>query len=145
VESFQGGLVNNKGRFGADVGKEHVERLREYLHTLRTEGKPLPARDGRPNLSAIALACGFGRWVFYDNSAARELLERFAKEFGLEEKDGAPEQEVDTEKRLLKARILQLEQRNAALKAENDGLRRKLKQYAHIEEHMIETGRRVIP
>lgn len=136
--------MNNKGRFGADVGKEHVERLQRYLHTLRTEGKPLPSHDGRPNLSAIALACGFDRQVFYKNSAARELLEQATKEFNLEEKGDVPEQDSDNEKRLLKARILQLEQRYAALKAENDGLRRKLKQYAHIEEHMIETGRRIV-
>jgi len=110
-----------------------------------TEGKPLPSRDGRPNLSAIALACGFDRQVLYKNSAARELLRKAAEEFNLEETGDVPEQEGDTEKRLLKARILQLEQRNAALKAENDGLRRKLRQYTHIEEHMVETGRRVIP
>jgi hypothetical protein len=38
---------------------------------------------------------------------------------------------------------MQLEQANAVLKAEVEALRERLKRFSHIEEHMVETGRRV--
>ena len=50
---------------GSAIGAENVDRLEQYLAALAREGRKLPERAGRPNLSAIALACGFDRQVLY--------------------------------------------------------------------------------
>jgi len=61
---------------GFQVGAEYVERLKRYFADVASEGRPLPARGGKPNASAIALACGFDRQVLYKNPAAKELFDK---------------------------------------------------------------------
>lgn len=128
---------------GAEIGRLHVERLSAYLESLKAEGKALPSRNSKLNLSAIALACGFDRQVLYKNPTCAALLSKAVVEYGLQatssrKNDDSPETAA------LEAKILRLEQQNAALKVEVEGLRKKLRQLHHIEEHMISTGRRVI-
>jgi hypothetical protein len=60
---------------GVPKGEENVRLLGVYLDELAAIGCGLPARDGRPNLSVIADACGFGRGVFYNNDAAKKVLD----------------------------------------------------------------------
>ena len=94
------------------------------------------------NVSAVALACGFDRAVLYQNPAARQLLKEAAARLGLDAKVSAWDAvAVD----LRDQRILKLEQENANLKAEIFELRRNLRRLEHVEEIMIETGRRVSP
>ena len=54
-----------------------VPKLRAYLQNLRSSGAELPRRAGRPNLAAIAMACGFDRGVLYKNKEAVALLARW--------------------------------------------------------------------
>jgi hypothetical protein len=130
-----------KGKSGTQLGSDNVERLKTYLSELNGEGRGLPARGGKVNVTAIALACGFDRQVLYKNPAAKQALEEAAARLGLEasEAERATSNETDHRDR----RILQLEQANAVLKAEVEALRERLKRFSHIEEHMVETGRRV--
>ena len=92
----------------------------------------------------MALASGVDRQSLYKNPRCRELLEEAAQELGLAPMEcreaGAPTNDDAKDRR-----ISVLEQKCAALLAEVEGLRRQLRRYAHIEEHMISTGRRVIP
>jgi hypothetical protein len=37
---------------GFQVGAEYVERLKRYFADVASEGRPLPARGGKPNASA---------------------------------------------------------------------------------------------
>jgi uncharacterized protein YceH (UPF0502 family) len=129
---------------GVEVGRLHAERLEAYLQSLKAEGKSLPSRNGRPNFSAIALACGFDRQVLYKNPACKALLDAAIAEDGLE-KTGSESDADSAEKAALEAKVLKLEQHVVALKAEVEGLRCKLRKFSHIEEHLIETGRRIIP
>jgi hypothetical protein len=91
----------------------------------------------------VALACGVDRQSLYKNARCRELLETAARELGLisiESREAAPLTKDDAKDR----RISILEAQNASLQAEVEGLRKQLRRYAHIEAHMVETGRRVI-
>jgi hypothetical protein len=140
-------------RSGPQKGAENAERLRAYLAGLGGEGRALPERGGKVNVSAIAMACGFDRNVLYTNPAARALLEGALSTLGLEgpgraREAPAPAAGPDPRDR----RINQLEQANASLKAENgalraerNNLRERLRRLEHIEAHMVETGRRVAP
>lgn len=126
---------------GAEAGAENVRRLEEYLEALAAEGRPLPWRNGKPNHSAIALACGFDRQVLYKNPGAKRLLVEAVAELGL---DGPEPIETTTE--IPKGdrrdrRIQKLEQENAALRAELTELRERTRRLQHVETHMAETGR----
>jgi hypothetical protein len=127
---------------GGAIGAENVERLKSYLDALERESRPLPMRGGEPNRSAIALACGFDRQVLYKNPAAKALLAAAVEKLdtGVAQDDEAkPEPKSDRRDR----RILSLEQQNAALRAENAGLREKLRRLEQVEDIMVTTGPRV--
>ena len=133
-----------EGKSGAQIGAEHVARVRQHIADLRAAGRGLPSRAGKPNLSTLALACGFDRGVFYNNAAAMQLIEAELEPggIGLEASNRQSEPALGTND-ARDQRIMQLEQTNASLRAEVDHLRARLKRLWHIEEHMVETGRRV--
>jgi len=144
IQKSRGASVSTT-KSGCQVGAEYVERLKSYLADVATEGRPLPARGGKPNASAIALACGFDRQVLYKNPAAKELFDKAARELGVER--AADHEKFDSEKPVARSdprdqRILKLEQENASLRAERADLRARLRRLEHIEELMVETGRR---
>ncbi len=132
--------IDIRHKSGAMLGSENVVRLEAYLKALAEHGRRLPAKGEKVNVSAVALACGFDRAVLYQNPSARDLLHKAAVNIGL---DGqvATRETVTTDRR--DQRILKLEQENANLKAEIFDIRRMLRRLEHIEEIMVETGRRV--
>jgi hypothetical protein len=125
------------GRSGKQLGEEHARRLRAYIDQV----EKLPSRSDKLNISAIALACEFDRAVLYNNPACKQLLAEAIAAKGL---SGfvSTDRGDDTVVRL-EHRVHQLEQLNAALKAEVYELRRELARRPIIEEHVIETGRRI--
>jgi signal recognition particle subunit SEC65 len=135
------GFAMTAQKSGSEIGAENVGRLKNYLDSLRQEGRKLPERGGKANISAIALACGFDRQVFYQNPAAKRLLDDAIEHLGLAEvvSDEKPIPRSDRRDQ----RILTLEQQNASLRAENAGLREKLRHLEQVEEIMIESGRRI--
>ncbi|WP_127752628.1 hypothetical protein [Devosia sp. 1566] len=130
---------------GADIGANNASRLAEYLSGLETAGIGLPVRGGKPNMSAIAIACSFDRQVLYKNPAAASLLEDFIARHPIA--GSGTDVVVDREDKPTADkrdnRIRQLEQQLAAARAEVSGLREQLRRYRHIEEHVISTGRGV--
>lgn len=133
----------SQAKSGQQIGQDYVAALEAYLQALRTEGKGLPSRNGKVSMSAIALAAGVDRQSLYKNPNCRALLETAAQEMGLSgiEAREAPAPKDDGKDQ----RIQTLEAQVASLQAEVHGLRRQLVRFSHIENHMIETGRRVIP
>lgn len=127
---------------GADVGKKHLRTLKIYLRGIRTRAARLPARNGKVNVTAVALACGFDRGVLYQNPRCKRLLRLAAKWYGIEgpaeRLDAAPDERDPRDDR-----IRDLEAKNAALLAENHDLRRKLIRLQHVDDEMAETGRRI--
>jgi hypothetical protein len=139
------------GLSGPERGEENMAKVRKYLTGLRAAGQSLPQEHGRPNISAIAEAAGVLRNVFYTNSGVKKLLAEFGGA-GPAAYDSLAlsraQQQADAKGR----RILQLEQRLAAVKAENEELHRRLAaaeqelaRRAFIEEHVIKAGKRVLP
>lgn len=127
---------------GSVIGAENAATLEKYLKALEREGRPLPMRGGEPNRSAIALACKFDRQVLYKNPAAKALLDAAFEKLpsvAADEEEAKPETRTDRRD----SRILSLEQQNAALRAENAGLREKLRRLEQVEDIMVTTGRRV--
>jgi hypothetical protein len=128
------------GKSGKQLGEEHAGRLRAYLDGV--EG--LPSRGGKLNMSAVALACEFDRALLYNNPACKQMLADAVAAKGLSEvlsHDIA--KDVDDAKVRLERRVHELEQLNAALKAEVYELRRQLACSPIIEDHVVETGRRI--
>lgn len=128
---------------GQQLGAENIALLTSYLAALRADGLGLPSRNGKASILAISLASGVATQNLYKNPRCRELLEQAAQELGLqaiEARATGPTTKDDARTQ----RIQVLETQVATLKAEVEGLRRQLSRYAHIEQHMVETGRRVV-
>jgi len=128
---------------GQEKGAENVAAVGRYIAALRKDGLGLPARNGKVSASAVALAVGVDRQSLYKNPGCRAMLEAAAQELGLapmESREAAPTKDNAKDRH-----IQALEERVSTLQAEVEGLRQKLRRYAHIEAHMVETGRRVIP
>jgi hypothetical protein len=128
-----------RSKSGQQIGRDNTDRLKAYLDSLQLAGLSVPQRNGRPNLSAIAAACGFDRQVLYHNPGAATLLSD-AVEHGQADNMASPHPECagpSLEERLaaraeiedLREKVLQLEERNTRLR--------------HFETHVLETGRRV--
>lgn len=143
------------GRSGRERGAENVAVLRAYLDALGAEGRRLPERGGRVNLSAVALSCGFDRQVLYANPGARTLLEDAVGRLGLDLPDqprtaadpAAPGAADPRDRRIhrLEQTNTELKAENTALRAERNRLRAEVERLRHVEAHMVETGRRVPP
>ena len=56
---------------GAEIGRKNAAALKEYLRGLKAQSGQLPARGGKVNVTAVALACGFDRGVLYQNPRCR--------------------------------------------------------------------------
>lgn len=124
-------------RSGAEIGIENVEKLRRYLDSIGA----LPARSGKLNVQAVAIAAGLDRQVLYKNPECRKLLEQAVAGKGLQGIEQRPPQASDDGKIRLERRIGELERTNAALMAEVDELRQRLRRFAHIEGHLVQSGR----
>lgn len=128
---------------GAELGAENVGRLQAYLDGLAATGEPLPMRGGKPNMSAISLACGFDRQVLYKNPSAAALIDNVVAAMPTTGSEPATDQDEKPRTDRRDSRIMQLEQQLAAARAENAGLRERLRRLQHIEDHVAETGRRI--
>ena len=132
---------------GIQKGEENVRRLSAYLDSLVAEQRGLPARDGRPNLSVIAEACGFDRGVFYTNQTAKILLDDSHRRLGLD--TGTPEDLTAFDSAQLREegkaradrRSKSLEEEVLRLRAENASLRTENARYRALRELLAETGR----
>lgn len=133
---------------GVAKGEENARRLQAYLDDLKAKRRGLPVRDGRPNLSVISSACGFDRGVFYQNEAAKLLLDEALGTLGLDRGDDQEGRTafdearireegkayLDRRTKLLEEEVLRLRAENARLRSENDRMRA-------IRTLMADTGR----
>jgi hypothetical protein len=54
-------------------------KLNAYLSKLAASGDLLPVWHGKPNLRAIAIKCGTGRYLFSASAEAADLVKKFAE------------------------------------------------------------------
>jgi uncharacterized protein YceH (UPF0502 family) len=134
--------MSGKQRSFLEISEENLAKLAEYIERLRVAGLKLPGRQGKVNKTAVARACGFARETFQQNQRFAATLDAAVEELGID----VPEaEEPEPRNTADKAVILRLEQQLAALRSENYELRRRLRRYEAIADHMAGTGRRVVP
>lgn len=142
---------------GRDAGAQNLVRFTRWANDRETSGDWADyVRQGKLNRSEIASECNFALSVLRQNpavKAALETLETSLRERRLLGATPPPEcaagdatnQFID--KRIMaakgkaEARVKQLEEQNAALKAEVRDLKEQLRTYRHLDEHLCTTGR----
>jgi uncharacterized protein YceH (UPF0502 family) len=134
-------LASRKQPSFLEISEEHHGKLLAYVERLRMAGLKLPGRQGKVNKTAVARACGFARETFQQNPRFAATLMAAVEELGIETPTTEDAPARNTEER---ARIFQLEQQLSAMRSENYELRRRLRKYEAVAEHMTATGRRVI-
>jgi cell division protein FtsB len=114
-------------------------------------------RSGKLNRTEVAAECGFGTSAFRQNPSialALQALEAKLTERCVIKPAEAPTDEATSraaEMRILSSkasaerRTKAVEEQNAALKAEVNDLKQKLKQYKFLDEHLATTGRMLRP
>ena len=134
--------MSGKQRSFVEVSEENHGKLVAYVERLRAAGLPLPGRQGKVNKTAVAKACGFARETFQQNERFAATLDAAVRDLGID----VPEaEEPEPRNTADKATILRLEQQLAASRSEVYELRRRLRRYEAIADHMAGTGRRVAP
>lgn len=141
--------ANNLQRFNAwIVERDAANDWQDYI------------RQGKLNRSEIAKECSFALSVVRQNPAVKLALEaleaRLLASGVLQSEKAAPSASTEVrmnatsqaiDKRIMAAkakaeqRVKQLEEQNAALKAEVRDLRDQIKIYRHLDEHLCSTGR----
>jgi peptidoglycan hydrolase CwlO-like protein len=152
------GKEEREAKSGQQVGAENAQQLRNYIRAIKANGGRLPSYKGKPDKSAIAMACRFNRQTLYNNPEAISILEAAVDDIGLEEErsesgDANPkathlQRQVDRRDRRIQELEEKLEARtaeNQAVKKENKELKEQLRRYFLIEEVMSTNGRRFRP
>ena len=126
-------------RSGQEIGRKNAEALRTYLAATPT----LPTFRGKPNVRAVARACGFsGTAVIYDNPACRKMWEERladAGAAGIETQLESPQSDRVLDG--VRAELSDARERVTALQAENRALREELTRLKHIKAHLLAHGR----
>ncbi|MFH1882431.1 MAG: hypothetical protein ABIL62_06955 [Planctomycetota bacterium] len=111
--------------------EKKISVFEAYLSSLEESGKKIPTNQhGDPNLSAIATACGWGKYGaqnFRHSSELKSTLDKAVAELGIEHahsRQDALESRLDSKDR----RIKQLEEQLEAKRSETLLLRRKVKE-----------------
>lgn len=125
------------GKSNAQISAESLTRLRSYLDAV----VHVPERNGRANISAIALAAGVDRQVLYrEDAKALVAMAVTAKGLGMPDQQRADHTAMPS---WATQRIKDLEEKLAVAQAENHDLRKQVGHLAHIEQHLETTGRLV--
>ncbi|MBL6078189.1 hypothetical protein JMJ56_09245 [Belnapia sp. T18] len=133
---------SSKQKSFLEVSEGHFAKLVEYVARLRAAGLRLPGRHGRVNKTAVARACGFARETFQQNHRFAATLDAAVEELGIELPEAAEPESRNSED---KAKIMRLEQQLATSRSEIHELRRRLRRFESIADHMAGSGRRVLP
>lgn len=118
-----------------EIGAESLARLREFLDGAAA----VPERNGKANISAIALASGVDRQALY-RPEARALIESAVAAKGLgmpEQQNRARHDELPT---WAKRQIIALQAQLTTARAEATDLRQQLRRLEHLERHLTDTG-----
>src|SRR5919107_2664403 len=126
---------------GQQIARENVEKVQAYAEGLKRHGERIPTRGGQPNWTAIALACGFSRGVFYENDNARAVIEKASEAeelrhevFGESEMPAGGGRAAHTQKKLegSERHAQRLEERLAVKTAENEALKRRNRELEEV-------------
>ena len=114
-------------------------------------------RGGKLNRTEVAAECGFGTPAFRQNPAIAQALQaleaRLSDSCVIKPVEVPPDEvtshaadlRILSSKASAERRTKAVEEQNAALKAEVNDLKQKLKQYKFLDEHLATTGRMLRP
>ncbi|MCM2309715.1 MAG: VPA1267 family protein [Sulfuritalea sp.] len=153
--------MSRPGLSGQQIAATNAQRFNDWIAERDAAADwPDYIRQGKLNRSEIASECSFALSVVRQNPAVKTVLEKLearllasgilqpaiaAPSPAIQAGSHATSQSID--KRIMAAkakaeqRVKQLEEQNAALKAEVRDLRDQLKTYRHLDEHLCTTGR----
>ena len=138
---------SNKRLSGTQIGAENLLKLQEYFLQIERAGGQVPlTKDGRPNLSAIALNCGFDRQVLYTNAKCKELIQTKLGAIGGSSDIVAPSAKVAFDPK--EKRIRELEKQVADLTerlAQTEKQLAEAQPYQKLYQHACDTGRTLVP
>lgn len=138
---------NRPGQSGVQIGAANYAKLQQYFDYLEGEGSRLPVtKGGRPNLSAIALACGFDRQVLYSNPRCKELIQKKLGSIGGTTETTEPSSKAAYDPK--DKRIRELEKQVADLTERLSQTEKQLRDaqpYQKLYQHAMETGRTLVP
>ena len=125
------------------IAKRHYQNFRRYIEERKRSEEGFPVRNGRFNRTQMAKDCNFDRGVFVQNPQVKKLFEEL-------ERSEFPEQTTTQTKddfyiRRLEKELESTRQRLIEAEARNEELQQRLEKFSLFEEHMINTGRRIIP
>jgi hypothetical protein len=152
-------MTNNLS--GREIAANNLRRFNSWISerdaTLDWSGY---VRQGKLNRSEIANECGFALSVIRQNPAVKSALEALETrllasgvlqpvktvsspsiETGVDATNQFIDKRIMAAKGKAEARVKQLEEQNAALKAEVRDLKEQLRTYRHLDEHLRTTGR----
>lgn len=153
--------MSTPGLSGQQIAAENLQKFQDWIAEREAAADWQDyVRQSKLNRTEIASECDFGLSALQQNPAVKAALEALearllasgilkpviaAPEPTIEGASDATSQSID--KRIMQAkakteaRVKQLEEQNAALKAEVRDLRDQLKTYRHLDEHLCTTGR----
>jgi hypothetical protein len=138
---------STRSRSGVQIGAENFSKLQDYFSQLERDGGQVPlTKDGRPNLSAIALSCGFDRQVLYNNPRCKELVQAKLRSIGGNSQTTEPTSKSQFDPK--DKRIRELEKQVADLTERLDQAEKQLAEaqpYRKLYQHACETGRTLVP
>lgn len=152
---------NTHGQSGREMAANNLQRFKAWISERDAAGDWADyVRGDKLNRSEIAVECGFSLSVVRQNPAVKETLEALEKHLrakgiltptkGTQNTSNivsenstslAVDRRIMASKAKADARVKTLEEQNAALRAEVQDLREKLKRYKHLDDHLCKTGR----
>lgn len=137
---------------GTQIAEENYRRFKEWILEKTDSDFKALERRGVISRTEIVKECGFARSALTQNpriKAALKDLEAGLRTRGIlppevqaAESDELPMRELGAQKRMFDAdRLRRLEHDNAALKRENEELKRQISKYAVLQEALALTGR----
>jgi hypothetical protein len=133
---------------GQQIARENAKKFDNWvLERYTANDWPAYVRANKLNRTEIARECGFAKAVFGQNPAIKAALAKVEEDLlhrsilQPEPPGVPPPQQADARADRLKQRLNQLEQRNQALRAENDALKMLLKRYRLLDEFLLDSGR----
>lgn len=148
---------------GQQLAAENLKRFESWSQEREAAGDWVDyIRQGQLNRTEVAAECGFAKSVLRQNPAVKTALEALESRLRTEgtlppgKGEKSPQTQVETASASVGRRIVTLnngseqrvkalEEQNAALRAEVLELRKQLKRYQMIEDHLAQTGRMVRP
>lgn len=150
--------MSTSGLSGQQMAAANLRRFNEWILEREAAADwPDYIRGGKINRTEAAAECGFGTSAFRQNPAITQTLQALETRLSAsgviksveaqtdEATSHAADMRILASKASAERRTKAVEEQNAALKAEVNDLKQRLKQYKFLDDHLATTGRMLRP